>query len=176
MTVYVFPVQGAQSVGMGAELFDCFPGNTGKASDLLGYSIKELYLYDNEGMLNQTQYTLPGLYTVNAQHYLARNAEGFDQPTSMVGHSLGEYNALQAAGTNDFETGSRLVAKRGELIFANVDAKPYSKTVAKIQTQLSKQITSPVQWLACISSLIEQGETEFIEVGPSKILTALINS
>ena len=120
MKAYMFPGQGSQRKGMGEELFDEFPELTRKADEVLGYSIKELCLQDPEQKLNQTQYTQPALYTVNALAYL-KKIQGGERPDYLAGHSLGEYNALQAAGAFSFETGLALVRKRGELM---AQAKP----------------------------------------------------
>ncbi len=113
---YVFPGQGSQVKGMGADLFDRFPELTKKADEILGYSIKELCLNDPEQKLNQTQYTQPALYVVNALSYLKKIEDGGTQPDYLAGHSLGEYNALQAAGVISFEAGLEMVKKRGELM------------------------------------------------------------
>jgi len=65
--------------------------------------------------LGQTRYTQPSLYVVNALYY-AKARTLVDRPSYLAGHSLGEYNALLAAGSFDFMTGLRLVKKRGELM------------------------------------------------------------
>jgi trans-AT polyketide synthase/acyltransferase/oxidoreductase domain-containing protein len=116
MKVYGFPGQGSQSQGMGAELFDRFPAEVATADAVLGYSIRELCERNPQGRLRQTEYTQPALYTVSALSYLARVAEDPVAPDYLVGHSLGEYAALFAAGVFDFETGLRLVTRRGELM------------------------------------------------------------
>lgn len=116
MTVYVFPGQGSQKKGMGGALFDEFDTLTRQADDLLGYSIKRLCLEDPEGKLSFTPYTQPALFTVNAFHYLKKIKETGEKPDYVAGHSLGEYNALFAAGVFDFQTGLTLVKKRGELM------------------------------------------------------------
>lgn len=116
MTTFVFPGQGSQQKGMGGELFDQFAEITAKADEILGYSIRELCLNDPHRQLSQTQYTQPALYTVNALSYLKRVQEMGRKPDYVAGHSLGEYNALFAAGVFDFETGLELVKKRGELM------------------------------------------------------------
>lgn len=116
MLAYLFPGQGAQKKGMGAELFDEFPELTAKADDILGYSIKQLCVDDPHRQLGQTQFTQPALYVVNAFNYLKKIKETGRKPDVVAGHSLGEYNALFVSGAFDFETGLRLVKKRGELM------------------------------------------------------------
>ncbi|MCY8910321.1 [acyl-carrier-protein] S-malonyltransferase [Bacillus atrophaeus] len=116
MKTYVFPGQGSQIKGMGATIFNEFPELIEKADAILGYSIKTLCLEDPENKLNLTQYTQPALYIVNALTYFKKVREINTQPEFLAGHSLGEYNAILGAGGFDFETGLRLVKKRGELM------------------------------------------------------------
>ena len=122
MKAIIFPGQGSQFKGMGKDLFPLFPELVKSASDILGYSVEELCLTDAQGRLSQTQYTQPALFVVNAMHYFRqRDLHAGDnrwQPDFLAGHSLGEYNALLAAGVFSFETGLRLVKKRGELMGA----------------------------------------------------------
>ncbi|MGH9342050.1 MAG: ACP S-malonyltransferase [Acidobacteriota bacterium] len=113
--IFVFPGQGSQHKGMGADLFQRFPEITAAADQVLGYSIERLCLEDPDEQLTQTAYTQPALYTVNALSYLNRTQDG-SKPDFLAGHSLGEYNALFAAGTFDFATGLKLVQKRGKLM------------------------------------------------------------
>ena len=115
-TAYIFPGQGSQKKGMGAELFEKFSGLVKAADEILGYSIVELCLEDPREELNKTQFTQPALYVVNALTYLDKMDSGEARPTLLAGHSLGEYDALFAAGVFDFETGLKLVQKRGEIM------------------------------------------------------------
>jgi malonyl CoA-acyl carrier protein transacylase len=115
MRTYMFPGQGSQAKGMGAGLFDEYKEYTQLADSILGYSIKELCVEDPRQELNKTQFTQPALYVVNALSYF-KKVERSGKPDFLAGHSLGEFNALLAAECFDFETGLRLVKKRGELM------------------------------------------------------------
>ncbi|MFC1886830.1 ACP S-malonyltransferase, partial [Thermodesulfobacteriota bacterium] len=116
MVTWVFPGQGSQKQGMGGGLFDAFADFVSKADAILDYSVKTLCLKDPRQQLNQTQYTQPALYVVNALSYFKKLDETGKRPDYVAGHSLGEYNALLAAGGIDFETGLKLVKKRSELM------------------------------------------------------------
>lgn len=277
MSTYVFPGQGSQSLGMGKDLFDRFSDLTARADSILGYSIKELCLNDPYGQLTLTQYSQPAIFTVNAFSYFNKCNESGAKPLFLAGHSLGEYNALLAADVFDFETGLKLVKKRGELmsqaedgamtaviglsedmikknliknflnevsianyntntqivisgkkqeieaaqtilekagasliiplkvsgafhsplmktaqiafenflyeisfsiptipVIANISARAYPQYTHHISNYLSQQIIQPVLWTQTIHYLLEQGETEFEEIGPGNILTGLI--
>ncbi len=116
MKVYGFPGQGSQQRGMGKELFARYPRETGIADRVLGYSIEELCVHDPERRLGRTEYTQPALYVVSVLTHLDRLAEDAEPADYLIGHSLGEYAALFAAGVFDFETGLRLVQRRGALM------------------------------------------------------------
>lgn len=117
MKTCMFPGQGSQAPGMGgAALFEAFPDEVAQADAILGYSIRELCLDDPRGELDQTQFTQPALFVVSALSYMRRQHDGGTTPDFLAGHSLGEFNALHAAGCFDFATGVRLVHKRGELM------------------------------------------------------------
>jgi len=123
MKVFMFPGQGSQKRGMGAELFDTVPEFTSIESEidaLVGYPLRRLCLEDAENRLQSTQFTQPCLYVVNALHYYKACAEG-ERSDVAIGHSLGEYNALLAAGAFDLLDGLRLVIKRGELMSREKD-------------------------------------------------------
>lgn len=116
MVTYVFPGQGSQAKGMGSTLFSEFPNQVQQADRILGYSIEKLCLDNPEDKLNQTEYTQPALFVVNALSFLKKLKEVEKKPDYLAGHSLGEFNALFAAEMIDFETGLKLVQKRGNLM------------------------------------------------------------
>ncbi len=116
MKICLFPGQGSQAKGMGADLFDRYPDWTAAADAVLGFSIRDLCVNDPRGELGLTQFTQPALYTVNALTYRARLEDGGAPPDFVAGHSLGEYNALLAADVFDFTTGLRMVTRRGEIM------------------------------------------------------------
>lgn len=113
--ISLFPGQGSQKKGMGAELFALFPDLVASADQELGYSIVELCVDDPHERLSQTQYTQPALYVVSCLAHLKDGQES-PPPEFVAGHSVGEYGALFAAGAFDFITGLKLVKKRGELM------------------------------------------------------------
>jgi malonyl CoA-acyl carrier protein transacylase len=118
MSVFMFPGQGSQQRGMGKGLFDEVPEFTrveAEVDRVLGYSVRELCLTDSMNRLRDTRFTQPSLYVTNALYYFRAKARG-ERAHFVVGHSLGEYNALLAAGAFDFLTGLRMVQKRGELM------------------------------------------------------------
>jgi len=116
--VFMFPGQGSQSPGMGAGLFERYPDLTAQADAVLGYSIKELCLVDPDDKLKRTDYTQPALYVVDSLSYLAKVEDEKIIPDFVIGHSLGEYAALYAAGAFGFTVGLKLVQKRGALMNA----------------------------------------------------------
>lgn len=116
MAVYMFPGQGSQKKGMGEGLFADFSDLVRQADQLLGYSIADVCLKNEHNELANTAFTQPALYVVNALSYLKKMQSGAKKPDYFLGHSLGEYNALWAAGVFDFLTGLRLVQERGRLM------------------------------------------------------------
>ncbi|QKD82524.1 ACP S-malonyltransferase [Thermoleptolyngbya sichuanensis A183] len=115
-TAWVFPGQGSQAVGMGADLFDLPAAQQRfeQAAEILGWSVPKICQSEDD-KVSKTLYTQPCLYTVEsilADLLLERGL----QPALVAGHSLGEYVALYAAQVFDFESGLRLVKRRAELM------------------------------------------------------------
>lgn len=113
---WVFPGQGSQSVGMGADLLEhrIAKAKFAEAADILGWSVLDKCQGD-ETELSRTLYTQPCLYVVEAilcDIYREQNGD----VDFVAGHSLGEYVALYAAGVYDFAAGLKLVQKRAQLM------------------------------------------------------------
>ncbi|HET9241106.1 MAG TPA: ACP S-malonyltransferase [Oligoflexus sp.] len=116
MLTLMFPGQGSQKKGMARELFLQFPDQLAKANAILGYSLETLCLEDPSEELDRTLYTQPALYVVGALHWLHYLQKGGAIPQFVIGHSLGEYPALFAAGIITFEQGLRIVMERARLM------------------------------------------------------------
>ncbi|MHB8260444.1 MAG: ACP S-malonyltransferase [Bacteroidia bacterium] len=115
--VIMFPGQGSQFKGMGEQLFTEFPEVVERANKVLGYNMAEVCITNPDNKLSQTNYTQPAMFLVNYLHY-QKYLKDNKVPDYLLGHSLGEFNALNAAGVFDFETGLQIVQKRGELMFS----------------------------------------------------------
>jgi [acyl-carrier-protein] S-malonyltransferase len=109
----LFPGQGSQTVGMGADVFAARPDLLGESADvLLGWSLSQVCAEGPEEELTRTERAQPALYAVAYALWDAFRVAA-PQPAAAAGHSLGEYTALAAAGVLSFEDGLRLVAARG---------------------------------------------------------------
>lgn len=125
---FVFPGQGAQTVGMGQAVAAAFPAAAAvyaQADAALGFSIRDICFTGPEAVLTATENTQPALVATELA-ILAAIAGGIDQivpytsanAAAVAGHSLGEYSALAAAGSLSVTDAIRLVRTRGSLMGA----------------------------------------------------------
>ena len=114
--VVMFPGQGGQRPGMGCQALSRYPLLVGRASEAAGYDIRIVCEDADRRFLGDTRYAQVAQFVVNALSYRAMREDGRITPTVFIGHSLGEYNALEAAGAFDLVTGVKLVARRAELM------------------------------------------------------------
>jgi len=118
-TAFLFPGQGAQSVGMLAQLAlqsalvtDTFR----EASEVLDYDLWAVTQNGPDQKLNQTEITQPAMLAAGIACWRVWRSIGGFAPDYMAGHSLGEYSALVAAGSLDFRSAVKLVAERARLM------------------------------------------------------------
>jgi [acyl-carrier-protein] S-malonyltransferase len=116
---YLFPGQGSQKVGMGAQLARDFePARRvfEQANQALGFDLSRLCFEGPEEELRLTANTQPATLATSIAAWRAFEAEGGPSAALAAGHSLGEYSALVAAGAIAFEDALRAVRERGRLM------------------------------------------------------------
>ena len=116
---FLFPGQGAQSVGMGKKLYDNFSAAKNvfdKADEVLGKSITTLCFEGPEDSLKQTVNTQPCIVTTSIAALEALKSELNITPDYTAGHSLGEYCAMYTAGVMSLETALKAIQKRADLM------------------------------------------------------------
>lgn len=127
-TAFLFPGQGAQTVGMGAELAGSLPEAKAlfdRAAEILGYDLLALCSEGPADKLNSTVHSQPALFVCSlaALEQLKKDSpEIVENCAITAGLSLGEYTALVFAGAMEFEAGLRLVQIRGQAMQDASDA------------------------------------------------------
>ena len=130
MRAILFPGQGSQYVGMGADFykkFDLVKNFFSTVDETLGFSLSKIILNGSQEELQLTQNTQPAIMTVGVSIYnVLKNEYGFDLNKSsfFAGHSLGEYTALVCAGSLSIEKAAYLLHERGKSM---QDAVPYNQ-------------------------------------------------
>ena len=119
--MWIFPGQGSQQVGMGRELAERYASAARafeEANDALGVDLRALCWDGPQSELDRTANTQPALLTASVAALRAAEeaAGGLDEPVVAMGHSLGEFTALVAAGALSLSDAARLVRRRGELM------------------------------------------------------------
>lgn len=115
---FVFPGQGAQTIGMGKELAEAYPAARAvfdEVDEALGESLSSLIWEGEQEALTLTQNAQPALMATSLAAMRALEAEGvgIEAARMVAGHSLGEYSALAAAGALSVADCARLLRTRG---------------------------------------------------------------
>ena len=127
-TAFLFPGQGAQVLGMGAEIAEALPAAAEiftRANDVIGFDLSRICFEGPAEQLNTTTISQPAIFVTSAAilEVLKTNPATSElKPDVTAGLSLGEYTALYAAGVISFEDGLILVQKRGQAMQAAADA------------------------------------------------------
>ena len=116
----VFPGQGSQSVGMGAELYKNFSyvkDLFNNADEILGLNLTKIILEGPKENLDLTEFTQPAIFLISYSIFeVIKNETKLDflKAKYFAGHSLGEYSALACSGAIKFEYAIKLLQKRGK--------------------------------------------------------------
>lgn len=118
-TAFVFPGQGAQTIGMGKALADAYPAAKAVFDEVdaaLGENLSSLIWEGDIETLTLTQNAQPALMATSVAAMRALEAEGvtLDMASFVAGHSLGEYSALAAVGAISLADTARLLRTRGQ--------------------------------------------------------------
>jgi len=127
---FLFPGQGAQTVGMGKSLYESLPAAKeyfDQANEILGYDLASICFEGPSEKLDSTVHSQPALFVTS----IAALAQLRDQTPDVLlsaeataGLSLGEYTAMVFAGVMEFEDALKVVQVRGEAMQAASDAVP----------------------------------------------------
>src|SRR5690242_17792188 len=131
---FLFPGQGAQSVGMCRELDQEVPAVRAlfdRAEEILGFDLRQICLEGPADALEATDVSQPAIFVASLaalESLKVSNPELIGSCEGAAGLSLGEYTALTLAGALDFESGLRLVRRRGQAMQAAAVASPSGMT------------------------------------------------
>lgn len=181
MKAFVFPGQGAQFVGMGKDLYENNPVAKemfDKANEILGFNITDLMFNGTDEDLRQTKVTQPAIFLHSV--ILAKTMGDDFNPDMVVGHSLGEFSALVAAGALSFEDGLRLVSARAQAMqkacektpstMAAVLALPDAR-VEELCASVTEGVVVPANY-NCPGQIVISGSIEGVDAACAKMLEA----
>ncbi|WP_299244255.1 ACP S-malonyltransferase [uncultured Aquimarina sp.] len=171
MKAYVFPGQGAQFSGMGLDLYEnseIAKELFDKANDILGFEITKIMFEGTADELKQTKVTQPAIFLHSV--ILSKVLGDSFKPDMVAGHSLGEFSALVANGTLNFEDALRLVSKRALAMQHACELKPSTMAaVLGLDDEVVEKGCEEIDGIVvaanynCPGQLVISGEVEAIE-------------
>ncbi|GAA4277083.1 ACP S-malonyltransferase [Aquimarina mytili] len=170
MNAYVFPGQGAQFPGMGLDLYEnseIAKELFHKANEILGFEITKIMFEGTKEELQQTKVTQPAIFLHSV--ILSKVLGDSFKPDMVAGHSLGEFSALVANGTLNFEDALRLVSKRALAMQQACELKPSTMAaVLGLEDEVVEQGCAEIDGVVvaanynCPGQLVISGEVEAI--------------
>ena len=180
MKAYVFPGQGAQFTGMGKDLYDSSDlakEMFNKANEVLGFDIVKIMFEGSEEELKQTKVTQPAIF-LHSTILAACLGEQF-QPDMVAGHSLGEFSALVANGTLNFEDGLKLVYQRALAMQKACEVEPSTMAaILGLEDEVVETICASIDGVVvaanynCPGQLVISGALKAVEVACEKLTEA----
>ncbi|WP_299255857.1 ACP S-malonyltransferase [uncultured Aquimarina sp.] len=171
MNAYVFPGQGAQFSGMGLGLYEnseIAKELFHKANDILGFEITKIMFEGTADELKETKVTQPAIFLHSV--ILSKVLGDSFNPDMVAGHSLGEFSALVANGTLNFEDALRLVSKRALAMQSACELKPSTMAaVLGLDDEVVEKGCEEIEGVVvaanynCPGQLVISGEVEAIE-------------
>ncbi|MBT8184045.1 MAG: ACP S-malonyltransferase, partial [Eudoraea sp.] len=180
MNAYIFPGQGAQFVGMGLDLYE----NNAlaqelfeKANDILGFAITDTMFEGTVEELKQTDVTQPAIYLHSV--IMSKVMGDKFKPDMVAGHSLGEFSALVANNTLNFEDGLKLVSQRAKAMQKACELQPSTMAaVLGLEDAVVERVCRETEGIVvaanynCPGQLVISGSIKGIEIACEKLKAA----
>tara|TARA_R110002050_G_scaffold179118_3_gene312441 strand:- start:92070 stop:92963 length:894 start_codon:yes stop_codon:yes gene_type:complete len=180
MNAYIFPGQGAQFVGMGLNLYEKYPIAQDlfeQANDILGFHITDIMFEGTPDALKETKVTQPAIFLHSV--IMSKVMGDAFKPDMVAGHSLGEFSALVANGTLNFEDGLQLVSKRALAMQKACELKPSTMAaVLALADEVVENICAKVPGIVvaanynCPGQLVISGEVEAVTIACEQLKEA----
>jgi [acyl-carrier-protein] S-malonyltransferase len=168
---FCFPGQGSQDVGMGRAIAEEFPGARAvydEASDAVGFDVARLCFEGSIEELTRTELQQPALVATSIACLRAVETLGV-RPDYVIGHSVGEYSALAAAGALSTRDAATLVRERGEAMAEAAREKPGAMAaVLGLEDTVVEELCSAIEgvWPAnynCPGQIVVSGENAAVD-------------